>query len=386
MASLHKRQNSPYWVASYQDSQGRWLKKSTKAKDRATAWKIAIEWEELESAGKAGRLIESQCRKVVSEIHEKVMGAPVVFYTCRAWLEEWLAGKAGAAEHRTMQKYKHVIESFIEHLGARAEQPLNAISGKDIRSFRDALKKTGIAPSTVNTNVRKILSVPFLAAFRAGFVPVNPVAGVEALLDDSEGEKDVFSTEQLNALLEAAEGDWVGMIYVGYYTGLRLNDAANLTWDKVDLETGFLRGVKPSKTKRSGKVLHLPIEPELLEWLASQPRGVGKAPVFPSIFGKGGGGKSGLSKQFIRIMHKAGIKGRIVRIARGEKGRQFSSLSFHSLRHTCNSVMHANGVSQEDRMRITGHSSTRVNDGYTHAEERTIRETTSKIPRIRAKA
>jgi hypothetical protein len=42
--------------------------------------------------------------------------------------------------------------------------------------------------------------------------------------------------------------------------------------------------------------------------------------------------------------------------------------------------MHANGASQEDRMRITGHSSTRVNDGYTHADERTIRETTSTPP------
>jgi len=133
-------------------------------------------------------------------------------------------------------------------------------------------------------------------------------------------------------------------------------------------------------------VLNIAIESELLEWLSSQSRGIGIVPVFPSIFGKGGGGKSGLSKQFIRIMHKAGIKGRIVRTANGEKGRQFSSLSFPSLRHTCNSVMHANGVSQEDRMRITGHSSTRVNDGYTHADERTIRETTSKIPRIRAKA
>ena len=384
--SLHKRLKSPYWFASYQDSQGRWLKKSTKTKERATAWKIALEWEALEAAGRAGRLIESQCRKVVSEIHEKVTGTPVVFYTCRAWLDEWMQGKSGAAEARTVQKYKQVVDAFLAHMGARADQPLNAVTTKDVRSFRDALKKTGVAASTVNTNVRKILSVPFLAACRAGLLPVNPVSGVEPLLDTEGGEKDAFSPAQMQALLETAKGEWVGMIYLGYYTGLRLSDAANLTWDKVDLQTRFLRGIQPNKTRRTGKVLNLPIEPELAEWLESQPRGIGKAPVFPSLVGKGGGGKSGLSKQFIKIMHKAGIVGRTLRTAKGERGRKFSSLSFHSLRHTCNSVMHANGVSQENRMRITGHSSTRMNDAYTHAEEQTIRETTSKIPRIRAKA
>jgi hypothetical protein len=67
--SLHKRLKSPYWFASYQDSQGRWLKKSTKTKDRATAWKIALGMGDTRRpAGKAGRLVESQCRKVVSEI------------------------------------------------------------------------------------------------------------------------------------------------------------------------------------------------------------------------------------------------------------------------------------------------------------------------------
>ena len=36
-------------------------------------------------------------------------------------------------------------------------------------------------------------------------------------------------------------------------------------------------------------------------------------------------------------------------------------------------------------MRITGNSSARMNDACTQADEQTIRETTSKIPRIRAK-
>ena len=139
MPSLHKRLKSPYWFASYQNSQGRWLKKSTKPKERATAWKIALDWEALESAGRAGRLVESQCRKVVSEIHKKVNGTPVVFYACRSLLDEWMQGWAGAAEALTVQKYKQVVDSFLAHMRARADQPLNAVTTKDVRSFRDAL-------------------------------------------------------------------------------------------------------------------------------------------------------------------------------------------------------------------------------------------------------
>jgi integrase len=32
------------------------------------------------------------------------------------------------------------------------------------------------------------------------------------------------------ALLSAAEGDWRGVILVGFYCGMRLNDACNLRW------------------------------------------------------------------------------------------------------------------------------------------------------------
>ncbi|MBV9645725.1 MAG: site-specific integrase, partial [Verrucomicrobia bacterium] len=36
-------------------------------------------------------------------------------------------------------------------------------------------------------------------------------------------------------LLAVAENQWRGMILLGYHTGIRLSDAANLTWANVDL-------------------------------------------------------------------------------------------------------------------------------------------------------
>jgi integrase len=82
----------------------------------------------------------------------------------------------------------------------------------------------------------------------------------------------------------------------------------------------------------------VPIHSQFRAWLKKQTRGIGKAPVFPTRAGKSGGGKSGLSMAFRRVMERAEIKGRLLREANGA-GRSQSSLSFHSLSHSFNSAM-----------------------------------------------
>lgn len=379
MPSLHKRPESPFWVACYTDAAGRRLKKSTKTENRSLAMEMALGWEKAAKAGREGRLAESQCRKVLSEIHEQATGAPLHFHTCRDWFNEWIAGKEGATAPSTMLKYRQVATDFLSHLKDRASLPLTAINPKDVRGFRDALAKGGRAPSTVNMALRKVLSAPFTAALRMGYITVNPCAGVELLKDDSDAQKDTFTPEQVLALYNAADGDWKGAILTGYCTGLRLGDIANLQWEAVDLTEGMIR----LKTQKTGATIVLPLTADLIHWLKDQPRGIGKAPVFPSLAGKAGSGRNGLSGQFKRIMDKAGIKGRITR-TRKEKGagRTQSSLSFHSLRHSFNSALANAGVSQETRQKLTGHSSAAMNARYTHHEVETLRAAMDKLPTV----
>jgi integrase len=72
--------------------------------------------------------------------------------------------------------------------------------------------------------------------------------------------------------------------------------------------------------------------------------------------GKTMSGRNGLSGQFRLLMAKANITGRTTE-RRGEKGRNRSSLTFHSLRHSFNSAMANAGVSQELRQRQSPQSS-----------------------------
>ena len=382
MPSLHKREKSRFWVASFQDASGRWLKKSTKTENRTLAMKMAMQWEDAAKAGREGRFVESQMRKVISEIAEHATGKALDFYTCEGWLTEWVAGKGGAVAGSTLVRYRQVVGAFLGYLGNRAAMPLNAITIGDVRGFRDALAKQGLSASSVNQTIRKVLATPFLAAVRAGFIQVNPCSGVDALLDDAEIERDTFTARQVGELIAAAEGDWQGAILTGFTTGLRLRDVADMQWQALDLGAGLLK----LRTQKTKAIVTIPLHPDLQAWLEKQPRGIGKAPVFPSLCGKAGSGKSGLSMAFKRIMERAGITGRILRQGIGKAGRTTTSLSFHSLRHSFTSALANAGVTPEVRQKLTGHTDAASHARYTHHEIQTLRNAVSKVPSLGGRA
>jgi len=357
MASItkdtHQPPKSPFWIACFNgvgsDGRVRRFKRSTKTTDRKLAQKLADEWEQLEKSAGEGRLTESQCRKVIAQMYERTVGEPLHFKTVREYLTEWVESKKNETEVRAWLKYDQIVTEFLAHVGAKADRLLREITPADIRSFRDALKRKGLAAPTVNHAI-KILRMAFKAAHDAGYIDINPNTKntVRPVKDEARNfEKDVFTREQLGDLLKAAPSeDWKGAILCGYYTGLRLRDIADLEWSAVDLD-GRIITVTARKTR---KRVAVPIHPRFAVWLEKQTRGIGKAPVFPTLAGKAGGGKSGLSMAFKRIMEHAEIKGRLLREANGE-GRSQSSLSFHSLRHGFVSAMANAGVAQELRQK-----------------------------------
>ena len=169
MASIFKKPRSPFWFAAYRDAEGRRRQKTTKAKDRGKAIDMARAWERLAASGRNRTLTEAVARAVVSQLVEQSTGTPLHFHTCRAWLEEWIAGKQGTASDGTLTRYKQVIADFLAFLGPRAELSLAAISPADVRAYRDKLSTEGRAPSTVNLQIKKVLNVPFTAAQRLGY-------------------------------------------------------------------------------------------------------------------------------------------------------------------------------------------------------------------------
>ena len=388
MASItkdaHEPPKSPFWLACFNgvasDGRVRRLKRSTKTTDKKLAQKFADEWEQLEKLSGQGRLTESHCRKVIAQMYERTVGEPLHFKTARDYLTEWVESKKSETELRTYWKYCQTVSDFLNYIGIKADRLLREITQADIRSWRDALKRKGLAAPTVNDAI-KLLRMPFKAAHDAGYIEINPCTknSVRPVKDDARNvSKDVFTPAQLGALIGTAPSeDWQGVILCGYYTGLRLRDIADMEWSAVNLAKQIIAVT----TRKTRKDVTIPIHPRFAAWLGKQTRGIGKAPVFATLAGKAGSGKSGLSMTFKRIMDRAGIKGRLLREANGA-GRSQSSLSFHSLRHSFNAALANAGVGVELRQELTGHSSPEMNQNYTHPDIERMREAVLRLPDV----
>ena len=383
MASIHKNAaaGSPYWFAAYRGADGRRLKKSTKTTDRRLAMEMAVQWEKAAMAGRSGTITEVQTRKVLNEILEAATGEPIHFATVKDFFTDWLKDKEGAKKTRTTQKYAPLTKSFLSSLGKRERLSIAAIGPADLRQWRSSLEKKGLSAATVNGSLR-IISSAFERARRLGYIQANPCLGLESLKDEEKGEKDCFTTEQIKALLQEAKGtDWEGAILAGINTGLRRGDLTNLTWDLIDTankDTWFLS----VKTSKRGKYVFLPVHPDLREWLESRTRGVGKAPVFPDLFGKSGSGKSGISMQFKRLMERAGVRGRVLRTGKG-KGRTTTSLTLHSMRDTFISRLANAGVAEDVRMKLVAHQTKAIHRGYTHLDIDTFKSAVFSIQSLK---
>jgi integrase len=393
MPSLRKdsRARSPYWICCYTSATGQRLQKSTKvtikpfkgekrkdgslkttADKRTEALEVCFAIERAENYAKNGTLTEQAAKKIIGEILERTTGEPLHSYKACDWFAHWLRLKEQVRASKTTTRYRQVIRDFIRSLGSRASLTLAHITSKDILSYRDSITAAGKTSRTANLSV-KVVSAALNAALRQHLIDANPATALESLSVKAE-EKDTFTTAQMSKLARAADADWRRAILLGYYTGARLSDVANMRWDAIDWRSKVIR-FTPSKTK---KPITIPLHPQLERELLKKP-GIGKATMFPSLAGKDTGGKHGLSGRFAAIMQKAEIE---CKRTEANGGRKLSTLSFHSLRHSFNSAMANAGVSQEVRQKLTGHTSAEMNAIYTHHELEPLRTAISALPGI----
>jgi integrase len=285
----------------------------------------------------------------------------------------WLQIKEQTRSGKTLERYRQVVRDFITSLGDRADAWIHHTSSQDILAYRTHLIKTGRTARTANLSVI-IISAGFRAALKDRKIDTNPCTVIDKLPAEDLIERGIFSPKQVAKLVQAAEGDWKGAILLGYLTGARLSDVANMQWSAIDWQNKTLK-FTPRKTR---KPLTIPLHPQLERELRKNP-GIGKAQMFPSLAGTPTGGTYGLSGQFAAIMEKAGVQGTHVQ-TRG--GRVLSSLSFHCLRHSFASAMANAGVAPEVRMLLTGHSDRDIHASYSHLEMKVLRDAVWRLPSV----
>jgi integrase len=257
-----------------------------------------------------------------------------------------------------MESYIKHCQHFADFLGQRARHDLQSVEPDDISAFYHDLLKRGLSRTSAQ-QITKTVRAVFHRALHLRQIDANPAALFRMSEDGPQSGRKPFSTDDINSILAAADAEWRTACLFGLYYGMRIGDA--IRRDYSEIEGGVLRFV-PEKKSRKAKVVSVPIVGEL-----SALRGKGK--VTPTLAKLS---VSVASRHFSDLLDRAGITR--TKTKKKGQGRGVTDKTFHSWRHTINSLMLDAGVDQRVRQLVCDHDSTKVSNNYTHASIQTMAE------------
>jgi len=324
----------------------------------------------LPTGGRARKRVYGKTRAEVfaklADLQQKSRsGMPAISgqVTVAAYLDEWLESVARhSVRPSTFYSYRlYVRDHLIPALGRKR---LTRLSPSDVRGFIQSKSAAGLAPATVK-QMHAILRAALQHAVREDLVARN-VAKLVVVSSPSQPEVVPLSVEEARALLSVAGGTRLYALWaVALAVGLRRGEALGLRWMDVDLVKGELRVVQtlqrvdgrlqfvPPKSDRSRRRVPLPaVAVAALERHRGQAvdeadgRGDSVEPtdvVFTSSVGTPLEPRNA-NRAFTELLKNAGLR----------------PTRFHDLRHTCASLLLAQGVSPRVVMETLGHSAIAV--------------------------
>ena len=290
--------------------------------------------------------------------------------TVKAFLEAWMRDvQEPRLSPATYQTYEGYIRNHI--VPALGSKPLGQLTASDVRGLLGAKSREGKSAATVK-QLHAIIRSALQHAMREDLVPRN-VAKLVVVSNPERRDVEPLTPEEAKMLLKAAKGhDWEALwtLYIGL--GLRRGEALGLRWSDVDLENGRLRVVqslqrsrgelrlKSPKTDTSRRrivlpafcvdalrrhlvaegvklaSLGMPLEPDTLVFTSQS-----GTPIEPR----------NVNRAFVALLKKAKLR----------------RVKLHDLRHTCASLLLAEGVAPRVVMELLGHSAIAVTmNTYSH--------------------
>lgn len=188
----------------------------------------------------------------------------------------------------TVRDYASTIRAHL--IPAFGPRPVEDITADDIERWKAQLgAATGMRNST-KLKILTILSGVFERARKLHKLPRNPMVDVEKPLQHLNSDIDVFTLEEVMALVRAARSEQDAAIYLtAALTGLRRGELVALRWRDIDF-TGHLIRVRASYTEgglttpKSGKVRAVPMAPQVATDWRSSPLGRPTSPIPTSSF------------------------------------------------------------------------------------------------------
>jgi integrase len=354
-----QRKRGPVWYAQYREPSGRqrqkmigrvWTGRGRPADGYYTK-RMAEDWLRM-------KMVEDAQRAAAGE----VIGTRVTFADAAAEYIRYATEDRGC-KPSTIRGYRSQLNAHL--LPAFGSMQLEDITETEIERWRAGItsQRKGKEISNKTKNEQLVLMHAIMRrAVKVWRLPRNPVANVDRFRTRRSGDIEVFSPEEVWALVRAAASEMDAAVYLtAAFTGLRRGEVLALRWRDVDFASSVIR-VRASyaalqlSTPKSGKVRSVPMAPDVAETLArlgQRERFTGDDDfVFAAESGLPINGDA-LSSRYEKALAAAGLR----------------RLRFHDLRHTFGTRM----IREADIRRVQewmGHADIQTTMKYLHYEPR----------------
>jgi integrase len=342
-----ERARGPVWYAKYRLPDGRQVQK-----------KLGLAWTER-GRPPAGyytkRLAEDWLRETLDAARRGTLRGMVrtgaTFADAAAEYLRYVEHDRGR-KPSTLRGYRSTIEVHL--LPAFGAMPVEAVTTGVIEAWLAGFEGSVRSRNKVLIQLGGILG----RAKKVYGLPANAATEVEKFQQGASDDIQVFSPEEVWALVRAAESEQDAAVFLtAAFTGLRMGELLALRWRDVDF-TGNVVRVRASyylgqlTTPKSGKVRAVPLAPAVAAALAPLSRRVDWVgdddPVFVGAVGGYLDG-SALRRRYKAALASAGLR----------------SLRFHDLRHTFGTRM----IAKADIRRVQewmGHADVQTTMRYLH--------------------
>lgn len=297
------------------------------------------------------------------------------------FLLDWLEMMRNSLEVTTYASYAKAIKNRIAPYYSERQIKLKDLTPKDIQDYYQyGLNIEKVSANTVihrHANIRKALQY----ALRTGLIDYNPADRVERPRKEKY-HATIYNDQELDTLFKIVKGKKIELaIILGAFYGLRRSEVVGLKWDAIDFERKTLTikhtvtevtldgkvlvvDKERTKTKASHRTLPLvaPFEELLYRMKADQERnrklcgGVYCTKYLDFIYVDELGERikpNYITQHFSIVIKNNGLK----------------KIRFHDLRHSCASLLYANGVSLKEIQEWLGHSDISTTSNiYTHLD------------------
>jgi integrase len=382
MANIQKRtlpSGTVRYEVAYVDSSGKRRAKLFATKGDAKAWMV------------------DTLHDLKRGLHTASSVSPTVTEAALLWVKRC---QDKNLERMTVKGYEeHVKLHIVPFIGA---VKLSELTVPAVSAFADRMREAGRSPEMVKRVVRSLGSI-FKEARRRGLASTAPTIGLDLDLPDRDDPRpEIPSKDELNAIINGAEGRWRPVILVAIFCGLRASELRGLRWADIDFDGKKINLTQRAdashrigRLKSKAAYRSIPCPPMVLnalrEWRLICPKrdsGTKDAtgePVmvldlaFPNGLGKVESHSNLIERGFQPIQIAAGIileqrqaldpsTGKPAVDAAGAPIMiDVAKYGMHALRHACASLWIEQGHNPKQIQKLMGHSSIKVTyDVYGH--------------------